>query len=327
MSQTEVKFKVRNLNCLLNHREPIPRNFYSFIRGRDIFDRTESYKNLLDDIRLYIGTFRTYAPLLTLIRILQPDGVVEFIEIDARPRNIAARRSSVDKPGDDRTSKAQTGWTDCIADRLERPSHTDELASDVPGWMRRVEERQKATMRPRDGIPAVNLKSWLEGAGFWDVQEHIRRLPIGGTTTTGQRLRDFILYQTELEDSIPQLEQNLPPVELDAVKSGHYYLTVHVVTARKPPFPRAGDQLRNGSREESSDEKCDCISRGEALKKAAAWKRLIDTNCDWDILETIDQVEYQQLEHVSGSSALAETGRNGEGNGDEDSWDEAEKQG
>ncbi|PQE16757.1 hypothetical protein CJF30_00003464 [Rutstroemia sp. NJR-2017a BBW] len=59
MSQTEVKFKVRNLNCLLNHREPIPRNFYSFIRGRDIFDRTESYKNLLDDIRLYVGTFRT----------------------------------------------------------------------------------------------------------------------------------------------------------------------------------------------------------------------------------------------------------------------------
>jgi hypothetical protein len=56
MSQTEVKFKVRNLNCLLNHREPFPRNFYSFIRGRDIFDRTESYKNLLDDIRLYVGT-------------------------------------------------------------------------------------------------------------------------------------------------------------------------------------------------------------------------------------------------------------------------------
>ncbi|PQE16761.1 hypothetical protein CJF30_00003465 [Rutstroemia sp. NJR-2017a BBW] len=194
--------------------------------------------------------------------------------MDARPRNIAARRSSVDKPGDDRTSKAQTGWTDCIADRLERPSHTDELASDVPGWMRRVEERQKATMRPRDGIPAVNLKSWLEGAGFWDVQEQVRRLPIGGTTTAGKRLGDFILYQTELEDSIPQLEQNLPPVELDAVTSGHYYLTVHVVTARKPPFPRAGDQLRNGSREESSDEKCHCMSRGEALKKAAAWKRL-----------------------------------------------------
>ncbi|PQE12091.1 hypothetical protein CJF31_00000257 [Rutstroemia sp. NJR-2017a BVV2] len=271
MSQTEVKFKVRNLNCLLNHREPIPRNFYSFIRGRDIFDRTESYKNLLDDIRLDL---ESCTATLTLIRILQPDGVVEFIEVDARPRNIAACHSLVDKPGDDRTSKAQTGWTDCIADRLERPPHTDELASDVPGWMRRVEERQKATMRPRDGIPAVNLKSWLEGAGFWDVQEHIRRLPIGGTTTTGERLRDFILYRTELEDSIPQLEKHLPPVELDAVKSGNYYLTVHIVTARKPPFPRVGDQLTNSSREEMSDENRDCMSRDEALKKAAAWKRL-----------------------------------------------------
>ncbi|KAM3080910.1 hypothetical protein ACMFMF_002827 [Clarireedia jacksonii] len=286
MSQIEPEFKARNLNCLLNHREPIPRNFYSFIRGRDIFDRSESYKNLLDDIRL----------------ILQPDGVVEFIEIDARPRHIAACRSSVNKAGDDHESRAQTGWTDCIADRLVRPSHTDELASDVPGWMRRVEERQKATMRPRDGIPAVNLKSWLEGAGFWDVHERIRRLRIGGTTTTGKRIKDFILYQTELEDSIPQLKENLPPVEADAVESGNYYLTVHIVTARKPPFPRAGDRLTNGSREGMSDEKHDYMSRGEV-------------DADDEFLEMIGRVENHQLEDISQSSALSESKRGDEGTG------------
>lgn len=91
--------------------------------------------------------------------------MVEFVEVDARPRHIAAYGFSVVKTADDHESKAQTDWTDCIADRLVRPSHTDELADDVPGWMRRVEERQNASMRPQDGIPAVNLKSWLEGAG------------------------------------------------------------------------------------------------------------------------------------------------------------------
>lgn len=46
------EFTLRNLNCLLTgHPVPFPRNLYGLIRGRDIFDRIESYKLFLDDLR------------------------------------------------------------------------------------------------------------------------------------------------------------------------------------------------------------------------------------------------------------------------------------
>ena len=64
------QFTVRNLNQLRGHEKPIPQNLYDLIRGRDLFDRIESYKEFLDEVR----------------QILQPDGVVEFVEIDPRPR-------------------------------------------------------------------------------------------------------------------------------------------------------------------------------------------------------------------------------------------------
>jgi len=46
------KFTVRNLNALLDHPKPIPTNLYGLIRGRDIFDRIESYTTFLDAVRL-----------------------------------------------------------------------------------------------------------------------------------------------------------------------------------------------------------------------------------------------------------------------------------
>jgi hypothetical protein len=52
LTQEHPEFTVRNINSLLNHMNPIPRNLYSLIRGRDIFDRVESYKTFLDDVRL-----------------------------------------------------------------------------------------------------------------------------------------------------------------------------------------------------------------------------------------------------------------------------------
>ena len=62
-------------------------------------------------------------------------------------------------------SEPADNWTDNIPDRLKGP--LDEgLTTHLPGWQGRVEARLKAALRPRDGIPAVNLKSWLEGAGF-----------------------------------------------------------------------------------------------------------------------------------------------------------------
>ncbi|ESZ99332.1 hypothetical protein SBOR_0294 [Sclerotinia borealis F-4128] len=255
-AQTAPDFNVRNLNCLLAHPDPLPHNLYSFIRGRDVFDRIESYKSFLDDIRL----------------ILQPGGVVEFLEVDPRPRYKLAGHTSA-KREDYHKSKAHTDWTDNISDRLRRPSHDDELAKTVPGWMKRVTERHKAILRPRGGIPAVNVKAWLEGAGFWDVNEIIHRLPVGGPTTTGRRLKEFILYQIELENDIPQLRDRFPPVEFEEIESGNYYLTLHIVTARKPRYSRAGDLLIGGTREEMTDVKYDQMARGNELKNQAGWKR------------------------------------------------------
>lgn len=51
-SQNNPEFTVRNLNCLLMHENPIPHNLYGLIRARDIFDRVESYKTFLEDVRL-----------------------------------------------------------------------------------------------------------------------------------------------------------------------------------------------------------------------------------------------------------------------------------
>lgn len=50
-SQNAPEFTMRNLNSLLAHSKPIPHNLYEFIRAREIFDRIESYKTFLDDIR------------------------------------------------------------------------------------------------------------------------------------------------------------------------------------------------------------------------------------------------------------------------------------
>jgi hypothetical protein len=50
---TKPEFTLRNLNCLLSgHETPFSHNLYGLIRGRDIFDRVESYKSFLEDLRL-----------------------------------------------------------------------------------------------------------------------------------------------------------------------------------------------------------------------------------------------------------------------------------
>lgn len=91
--------------------------------------------------------------------------MVEFLEIDPRPRvNVVGRRRS-ENDRDDHTSRSETNWTDNILDRFRDPSD-DQLALVVSGWVERVAERLQATLRPKDGVPAANLKSWLEGAGF-----------------------------------------------------------------------------------------------------------------------------------------------------------------
>jgi hypothetical protein len=97
--------------------------------------------------------------------MLKPGGAVELIEIDPRPRlvpsecNLEEAEKTIEQK-----SGPQTNWTDNIRDRFTDP-YDAELAIDVPGWSKRVEERLKAILRPQDGFAAPNLMSWLQGAG------------------------------------------------------------------------------------------------------------------------------------------------------------------
>ena len=50
--QDTPEFTMRNINALLAHQKPMLHNLYEFIRAREIFDRVESYKTFLEDIRL-----------------------------------------------------------------------------------------------------------------------------------------------------------------------------------------------------------------------------------------------------------------------------------
>jgi hypothetical protein len=147
MTQAGPEFTLRPYGMLLSHKtKPIPLNLYGFVHGRDIFARIENYRSFLDDVR----------------QILQPDGVIEFSEIDPRPRT-KPTGPAPDDPND-HTSRPVTGFSRNIADRFTSPMDA-ELATDVPNWTARVDARLSGALRPRDGIAAANLKSWVEGAG------------------------------------------------------------------------------------------------------------------------------------------------------------------
>lgn len=67
---------------------------------------------------------------------MQPDGVVEFVEIDLFPRLTASAGSSL-RNVEDRTSSPQSDWTDNITDRFnDRAGET--IAATVPGQVGRV---------------------------------------------------------------------------------------------------------------------------------------------------------------------------------------------
>ncbi|PMD43585.1 hypothetical protein L207DRAFT_300657 [Hyaloscypha variabilis F] len=252
--QESPEFTMRNINSLRSHQKPMLHNLYEFIRAREIFDRVESYKTFLEDIRL----------------LLKPDGIVEFIEIDPRPRFILdeKKREEVNYKLE-RKSGAQTDWTDDIQDRFKNPLDA-ELATNVPGWSGRVEQRLKAILRPLDGVAAANLKAWLQGAGFCEVTEIVIRIPVGGNTLSGQHLKEFLLYQISLENMIPKLRDKLPGVELAELENGSYFLNVHIVTGRKPALPRPGDLLKNGTRQYMTASKYDAMARNDAK---LSWKR------------------------------------------------------
>jgi hypothetical protein len=67
-------------------------------------------------------------------------------------------------------------------------------------------------------------------------------------------------------------------IEKDAIKSGDYYLNLHIVTGRKPCHPRAGDLLLSGSRQEMTASKYEAMARTEE-PRSNQWKRF-DLDCE-----------------------------------------------
>ncbi|CAG8962129.1 hypothetical protein HYFRA_00005173, partial [Hymenoscyphus fraxineus] len=238
------QFSVRNINTLTDPSNPLLMGSYSLVRGRQIFRKVQNYKAFLDSIRM----------------LLQSDGVVEFLEVDPRPRIpfVGPYR----KPIVERKTQS-IRLADTIID--------SDLAENVPGWSARVVEQGKASLRPLDGVPAANMKEWIEGAGFYDVKEVIIRLPVGGPTSSGQKHLSYLRYQLDLEDSIPKLRAELPRVEMDEFESGAYYLNLHIVTGRKPQLPRTGDLLKDGERVEMTPSTYDAMARMNDTK-SPTWK-------------------------------------------------------
>lgn len=124
--------------------------------------RATRLSSRMSEREYYPPTTRLLLDANITFRILQPDGVVEFLEIDPRPRAMAVRCGA--QACEDHKSSPETNWTDNITDRFKDP-FGEQIVTTVPGWTARVAERLKANLRPRDGVPAANLKSWLEGAG------------------------------------------------------------------------------------------------------------------------------------------------------------------
>lgn len=135
------------------------------------FQWVESFKAFMDDVRLYFPfTLPITVALLTANRILQPDGVLEFIEVDWRPR-YPLEGPVHELISQDHRSIESIGWTNNISDRHKVPEDS-EMAKDVPGWNTRVEMRLKAALRPQDGVPAAKLKQWIQSAGYVDNRCH-----------------------------------------------------------------------------------------------------------------------------------------------------------
>ena len=97
-----------------------------------------------------------------MARLLQPGGVVEFFELDPRPRDLSVGHTT-DCTAENKT-EAVTHYTNKLGDRLEDNCDV-EWPEKTPGWTKRVEEYLKAALRPQDGVPAEKLKDWLQAIG------------------------------------------------------------------------------------------------------------------------------------------------------------------
>lgn len=75
-----------------------------------------------------------------------------------------------------------------------------------------------------------------------------------------------------MEEEISLLARKLPKVESHALESGFYYFNLHIVTGRKPKYPRPGDLLLDGTRQEMTNSKYDAMAKLNDAK-SNQWKR------------------------------------------------------
>ena len=112
------------------------------------------------------------------------------------------------------------------------------------------------------------------------------RLPIGGPSQAGKALLDLLEWQGALEDSIPVLKSTLPKVDYEELNYANLYVNFHIVTAKKPRFPRAGDMLKDGKRLEMSPQRELAMNRQNDAK-SNQWQRFNLDEKLTDMLESL----------------------------------------
>jgi hypothetical protein len=69
-----------------------------------------------------------------------------------------------------------------------------------------------------------------------------------------------------------QLANSLPQTNFDEISRGNFFINMHIVTGRKPKYPRPGDKLVDGTRQEMTASKYDVMKKlNEA--KSNQWRR------------------------------------------------------
>jgi hypothetical protein len=75
-----------------------------------------------------------------------------------------------------------------------------------------------------------------------------------------------------------QLATKLPEIDFDSLNFGNYYINMHVITGRKPKYPRPGDMLVNGTRQGMTPSTYDFMYRLKSVKSNQWSRPVLDGN-------------------------------------------------
>jgi hypothetical protein len=102
--------------------------------------------------------------------------------------------------------------------------------------------------------------------------------------------------------SPPQLKQHLPEINPLDLAHGNFYMNLHIVTARKPRFPRTGDLLVDGSRQGMTPLKEHAMA-GRADTRPNQWQRF-----DLDVELTLMLGDLAASDVSAGSTGASASG-------------------